>query len=73
MSKIIDGKKLSLKINLKLAMDIINIIAPNNPIEYLITMIDEIPNFKTTKNKKMLIYFSTHRNRTQALQENQIM
>ena len=49
--------KLSLKINLKLAMDIINIIAPNNPIEYLITMIDEIPNFKVTKNKKMIIYF----------------
>ena len=49
--------KLSLKINLKLAMDIINIISENNSINYLITMIDEIPNFKSTKNKKMLIYF----------------
>ena len=49
--------KLSLKINLKLAMDIINIISQNNAIEYLITMIDEIPNFKSNKNKKMLIYF----------------
>ena len=49
--------KLSLKINLNLAMEIVKIISPENPIEYLIKMIDEIPNFKTTKNKKMLIYF----------------
>ena len=49
--------KLSLKINLKLAMDMINIISQNNSINYLITMIDEIPNFKNIKNKKMLIYF----------------
>ena len=49
--------KLSLKINLNLAMEIVKILSPDNPIEYLIKMIDEIPNFKTTKNKKMLIYF----------------
>ena len=49
--------KLSLKINLNLAMEIVKILSPENPIEYLIKMIDEIPNFKTTKNKKMLIYF----------------
>ena len=49
--------KLSLKINLNLAMEIVKILSPNNPIEYLIKMIDEIPNFKSTKNKKMLIYF----------------
>ena len=49
--------KLSLKINLNLAMEIVKILSPNNPIEYLIKMIDEIPNFKATKNKKMLIYF----------------
>ena len=49
--------KLSLKINLNLAMEIVKILSPENPIEYLIKMIDEIPNFKSTKNKKMLIYF----------------
>ena len=49
--------KLSLKINLNLAMEIVKILSPENPIEYLIKMIDEIPNFKVTKNKKMLIYF----------------
>ena len=49
--------KLSLKINLNLAMEIVKILSPENPIEYLIKMIDEIPNFKATKNKKMLIYF----------------
>ena len=49
--------KLSLKINLNLAMEMVKILSPNNPIDYLIKMIDEIPNFKTTKNKKMLIYF----------------
>ena len=49
--------KLSLKINLNLAMEIVKILSPDNPIEYLIKMIDEIPNFKATKNKKMLIYF----------------
>jgi exportin-2 (importin alpha re-exporter) len=49
--------KLSLKINLNLAMEIVKILSPENPIDYLIKMIDEIPNFKTTKNKKMLIYF----------------
>jgi len=48
--------KLSLKINLNLAMEIVKILSPDNPIEYLIKMIDEIPNFKATKNKKMLIY-----------------
>ena len=49
--------KLSLKINLNLAMEIVKILSPNNPIDYLIKMIDEIPNFKAIKNKKMLIYF----------------
>ena len=49
--------KLSIKINLNLAMEIVKILSPNNPIEYLIKMIDEIPNYKSTKNKKMLIYF----------------
>ena len=49
--------KLSLKINLNLSMEIVKILSPNNPIEYLIKMIEEIPNFKSTKNKKMLIYF----------------
>ena len=49
--------KLSLKINLNLSMEMVKILSPNNPIDYLIKMIDEIPNFKTTKNKKMLIYF----------------
>jgi hypothetical protein len=49
--------KLSLKMNLNLAMEMVKILSPNNPIDYLVKMIDEIPNFKTTKNKKMLIYF----------------
>ena len=49
--------KLSLKINLNLAMEIVKILSPENPIEYLIRMIEEIPNFKSTKNKKMVIYF----------------
>ena len=49
--------KLSFKINLNLSMEIVKILSPNNPIEYLIKMIDEIPSFKSTKNKKMLIYF----------------
>ena len=38
-------------------MEIVKILSPNNPIEYLIKMIDEIPNFRSTKNKKMLIFF----------------
>ena len=49
--------KLSLKINLNLAMEIVKILSPENPIEYLIRMIEEIPNFKSIKNKKMVIYF----------------
>ena len=49
--------KLSLKININLAMEIVIILSPNNPIDYLIKMIDKIPNFKAIKNKKMLIYF----------------
>ena len=49
--------KLSMKINLNLAMEIVKILSPNNPINYLIQMIDEIPNFRSTKNKKLLIYF----------------
>ena len=49
--------KLSLKINLNLSLEIVKILSPNNPIEYLIKMIDEIPNFRSTKNKKMLIFF----------------
>ena len=49
--------KLSMKINLNLAMEIVKILSPNNPINYLVQMIDEIPNFRSTKNKKLLIYF----------------
>ena len=48
--------KLSIKINLNLSMEIIKIIS-NNPIQYLIEMIDEITNLKQTKNKKMVVYW----------------
>jgi hypothetical protein len=49
--------KLSLKININLSMEIVKIISPNNPIQYLIEMIDEISNFKITKNKKMVVFW----------------
>ena len=48
--------KLSLKINLNLSMELIKIFT-SNPIQYLIDMIDEISNFKNTKNKKMVVFW----------------
>ena len=49
--------KLSLKINLNLAMEIVKILSPSQPIDYLIKNIEEIPNLKNIKNKKLVIYF----------------
>jgi hypothetical protein len=48
--------KLNLKININLSMEIVKIIS-NNPIEYLIEMIDEITNLKNTKNKKLVVFW----------------
>ena len=48
--------KLNLKININLSMEIVKIIS-NNPIEYLIEMIDEISNLKNTKNKKLVVFW----------------
>jgi hypothetical protein len=48
--------KLNLKININLSMEIIKLIS-KNPIEYLLEMIDEITNLKTTKSKKMVVYW----------------
>lgn len=48
--------KLSLKININLSMELIKIFT-SNPIQYLIDMIDEISNFKSTKNKKMVVFW----------------
>ena len=44
--------KLNLKISLNLSMEMAKIISNNNLIQYLIDMIDEITNLKSTKNKK---------------------
>ena len=49
--------KLSLKININLSMEIVKIITNNNPLQYLIEMIDEITNLKNTKNKKLVVYW----------------
>ena len=48
--------KLSLKIHINLSMEIVKIIT-SNEIQYLIDMIDEITNLKTTKNKKLVVYW----------------
>jgi hypothetical protein len=48
--------KLSLNTNLNLSMEMVKIIS-NNPIQYLIEMIDEITNLKNTNNKKMVVYW----------------
>ena len=48
--------KLSLNTNLNLSMEMVKIIS-NNPIQYLIEMIDEITNLKNTSNKKMVVYW----------------
>ncbi len=48
--------KLFLKININLSMEMIKIIS-NNPIQYLIDMIDEITNLKNTKSKKTVVFW----------------
>ena len=49
--------KLNLKISLNLSMEMAKIISNNNLIQYLIDMIDEITNLKSTKNKKLVVYW----------------
>ena len=48
--------KLSLKININLSMEIIKILS-DNPIQYLIDMIEEIFNLKKTKDKKLVVFW----------------
>ena len=48
--------KLYLTININLSMEMVKIIS-NNPIQYLVDMIDEIPNLKNTKSKKTVVFW----------------
>jgi exportin-2 (importin alpha re-exporter) len=48
--------KLYLTININLSMEMVKVIS-NNPIQYLVDMIDEIPNLKNTKSKKTVVFW----------------